>query len=262
MLNKPLNEWQQIGAIATYEAQPIWIAAGLVNRYSAVNKFGRNLDVDTTSTPEDLWGGDGVYTGFPTSTSEPLEVLSSSANDAAAGTGLRTVVIQGLNQDWEQVSETVTLNGLTPVQSVNTYRRCHTMRGVTAGSGGANAGTITVRHATTEANVFLAMQVGNNQTNCSAFTIPAGHKGYLMSSFGALRGTINGTGDCVFAIRNLGEVFRYRRPFTISPNYEHNETLAIPIELAAKTDIILRCITVSVSNLELAGGYDVVLVED
>lgn len=258
---RPLNEWQVIGANAAYQAMPIWIAAGITDGYSSVNKFGRNPDIDTATTPEDLWGGSGLYTGFPVSTSEPVEVLSSSANDAAAGTGLRTVTIQGLNQDWVQTSETLTLNGLTPVQSVNTYRRVHTMRGVTAGSGGSNAGTITVRHATTEADVFLVMQIGYNQTNCAAYTIPAGYKGYLMSSFGTLRGTNTGTADCVFAIRNFGEVYRYRRPFTISPNFEHNEKLSIPIELAEKTDIIIRCLDTSANNLEISGSYDLILVQ-
>ncbi len=257
---KPLNEWQMIGANAAYQTMPVWISAGLVDRYSAVNKFGRNPDVDTSTTPEDLWGGNGLYTGFPVSTSEPVEVLSSSASDTAAGTGLHTVTIQGLNQEWAQTSETLTLNGTTPVQSVNTYRRVHTMRGVTAGSGGSNAGTVTVRHATTEANIFLVMQIGYNQTNCAAYTIPAGYKGYLMSSFGTLRGTNQGTADCVFAIRNFGEVYRYRRPFTISPNFEHNEKLVTPIELDQKTDIVLRCLETSASNLEISGSYELVLV--
>jgi len=240
----------------------LWVSRDRVPGVSPVNKFGRNQDVDTATTPEDLWGGGGLYTGFPTVTSEPVEVLSSDAADASAGTGLRTVVIQGLNQDWDAASETITLNGLTPVQSVNTYRRVNTMRGTTAGSGGFNAGTITVRHATTEANVFLAMAPNTNQSNCSAYTVPAGHTAYLMSSFGTLRGSVNGTADCAFAIRALGQVFRYRRPFTISPNFEHNETLCLPIEIAEKTDIIIRCTSVSVSNLELSAGYDLTLVRN
>ena len=259
---KTANEWLQIGCESLYRQNPIWVAGGLVDGYQTVNKSGRNLDIDTATVPEDLWGNGGLYTGFPVNDSEPLEVLSSSASDAAAGTGLRTVVVTGLNGDWEQVSETVTLNGTTPVQTVNTYRRAHTMRGATAGSGGFNVGTITVRHATTEANIFLIMQVGTNQTNCSGFTVPAGFTGYLMSVFGALRGSVNGTADCVLAIRGFGGVYRYRRPFTISSNYNHNEPLALPIAIAEKTDIVVRCTAASANNLEVSGGYDMLLVEN
>lgn len=238
---KTSNEWLQISSESIYRQNPIWQSGGLVDGYLTVNKYGRNIDIDTSTTPEDLWGGSGLYTGFPVTDSEPIEVLSSNAADAAAGTGLRTVSIQGLDQNWDRVSETLTLNGTTPVQSVNTYRRVHTMQGVTAGSGGFNAGTITIRHATTEANVFLFMQIGTNQTNCSGFTIPAGYAGYLLSTFGTLRGTAKGTADCVFASRGPNSVFRYRRPFTISPNFEHNETLSLPISIPEKTDVVIRC---------------------
>jgi hypothetical protein len=262
MVEKTVNEWLIVGNESLYRQNAIWISAGLVDGYSPVNKYGRNLDVDTTSTPEDMWGGGGLYTGFPLTDSEPVEVFSSDVADASAGTGLRTVVIQGLDQDWNAASETITLNGLTPVQSVRTYRRVNTMRGTTAGSGGFNVGTITVRHATTETNVFLVMLPNTNQTNCSAYTVPAGHTAFLMSSFGTLRGAVNGTADCTFAIRAFNGVFRYRRPFTISPNYEHNETIAIPIDIPEKTDIIIRCTAVSVSNLELSAGYDLTLVRN
>lgn len=261
-MERTTNEWQVIGGKALWSQNPIWIVSGQLEGYSSANKFGLNTDVDTGSTPEDLWGNGGLYTGFPVSDVEPIEVLSSSADDAAAGTGLRTVTIQGLDADWNRASETLTLDGVTPVQSVNTYRRVHTMQGVTAGSGGFNVGTITVRHATTETNIFLVMQPLTNQTNCSGFTVPANHSGYLLSTFGSLRGSVNGTADCVVATRNFGSVFRYRRPFAVTAQYNHNITLAMPIFLQEKTDIIIRCTVVSANNQEIAGGYDLLIVEN
>jgi hypothetical protein len=262
MVEKTLNEWQMVAAESVYRNNAIWISAGLVEGYSTVNKFGRNPDVDTTSAPEDIWGGAGLYTGFPVNTLEPVEALSSSASDAAAGTGLRTVVIQGLNGDWAETSETITLNGTTPVQSVNSYRRVHTMRGETAGSGGFNVGEITIRHATTEANVFLVMQIGTNQSGSSAYTIPAGYTGYLMASSGAIRGGATASADCVFAVRSFGGIFRYRRPFAISSGYSLNETLVVPIGFAEKTDIVIRCTDTSANNIEVTAGYDLILVAD
>jgi len=260
-MSRPVNEWLTIASEALYQSMPIWISAGLVDGYSTVNKFGRNLDIDTGTTPEDIWGGGGLYTGFPVDTLEPVEVLSSSADDASAGTGLRTVVVQGLNGDWVEISETITLNGTTPVQSVNSYRRVHTMRGETAGSGGFNVGTITVRHATTEANVFLAMLPTTNQTACSAYTIPAGKTGYMMATAGQMRGPATGSADCVLAVRSFGGIFRYRRPFTVSSNYSYSEALTVPIGFSEKTDIIVRCIATAGSNLELTAGYDLILVD-
>lgn len=240
----------------------LWVAMDRVPGVSPVNKFGRNTDIDTATTPEDLWGGGGVYAGFPENTAEPIEVLSDSASDASAGVGARTVVIQGLNSDWLETSEAITLNGLTPVQSVNTYRRVHTMRVATSGSSVFNVGTITVRHATTEANVFLTMVPNTNQTNCSAYTVPAGKSAYLTDVIAIMRGAVNGTADMAFWIRAFGQAPRLRRPFAVSSNFEHHDEISVPIQLAEKTDIIIRCTTVSTNNLEVAAGYDLVLVKN
>ena len=50
-----------------------------------------------------------------------LQVSSGSANDTAAGTGARTVTIVGLDANYNVISETLTMNGVTPVQTVNSY---------------------------------------------------------------------------------------------------------------------------------------------
>lgn len=77
------------------EYSPIAIGLGLHPRLSIVNIQGRNSDVDTAS-PEAIWEGGGIYTGQPVGGSaETIDVFSSNANDAAAGTGLRTVRLFG-----------------------------------------------------------------------------------------------------------------------------------------------------------------------
>lgn len=73
-------------------------------------------------------------------------IVSSSASDAAAGTGARTVTITYVDQTGAtQATETATLNGTTAVNLVNTAK-CFIQSMVvnTVGTGGANAGTITL----------------------------------------------------------------------------------------------------------------------
>jgi len=71
---------------------------------------------------------------------------SSSALDTAAGTGARTVKITYYdNTGAGPFTETITLNGVTPVNTVSTtIRFIEKMDVVTAGSGGVNAGTISL----------------------------------------------------------------------------------------------------------------------
>ena len=152
-------------------------AAGRVDGYSSERKFGRNVNIGTATTPEDVWNGGGVYTGFPTTgAAETVEVFSASGNDTSAGTGARTVQLFGLDADYNEQTETITMNGTTPVTSSLTYWRLARARVLTVGSGQTNAGEITIRHTTTTANVFAVMPAAKGQTAILAFTVPAGKK--------------------------------------------------------------------------------------
>ena len=84
------------------------------------------------------------YTEPPTQAQRSL--ASSSAADSAAGTGARQVEITYVNDAMTgQFTEIVTLNGLTPVNTVATdIRFIQKMRVVSVGSGGQNAGTISL----------------------------------------------------------------------------------------------------------------------
>lgn len=255
---------QQDADAATVRAitEEIAIAGGLFTGYSIVNKFGTNGDIDTATVPEDMWDVGGVYTGFPDSTLELVEVVSSDANDAAAGTGARTIRITGLDANYDVQSETITLNGTTPVDSVNTYRRVHTASIQSAGSGGVNAGTITFRHTTTTANVFGSIVVGRNQTNIGAYTIPAGYTGYMRHLHGAIRGGTNATIDGAIWTRSFGGVFRSRRPFTIGLNSPLVDTIYGGLVFTEKSDITIRITLASANNCSLSGGFDLILVKN
>lgn len=237
------------------------IAQGLLTGYSIVNKFGNNVDIDTGSVPEDVWNYGGTYTGFA-SAAETLTVTSDSTADAAAGTGARTIRITGLDANYNQQSETVTLNGTTGVTTTNTFIRAHTATILSAGSGGVNAGTITITQSTTTANVMLSMIPGRNQTNVSAFTIPAGYTGYLTKLHGQIRGGTTATADGFIWTRSFGAPFRGRRPFTISASAPLMDTIYGGLVLTEKSDLVLRIDYVSAINTHVSAGYDLILVKN
>jgi hypothetical protein len=123
-------------------------------------------------------------------------LISSSANDTAAGTGARTVKITYFNSTGAgPFTETVTLNGTTAVNTVATnIRFIEQIEVLTAGSGGANAGTISIQ--TLAAVTFGSIAIGDNQTfwchhyiptgkTCNITGISCGHNGTTVGS-GAL----------------------------------------------------------------------------
>lgn len=260
-LNATIREDADAIVVRSTDAE-IDIASGRMQGFSIVNKFGTNSDVDSGSVPEDIWEGGGTYTGFPDSTLETVSVFSASANDASAGTGAGTIRITGLDTNYEVLQETVTLNGVTPVATVGQFRRVHTATVLTAGSGGVNAGIITVRHTTTTANVFLSILAGRNQSNCSAYTVPAGYTAYMRSLHAAvIFGTSTGLEGAIWT-RSFGGAFRSRRPFLISTYYRLMDVIYGGLVFTEKSDIVLRVTGTSDNNVSVNGGYDLILVKN
>lgn len=70
--------------------------------YRRIAAIGNNPDLDTATLPEEIWTGGGQYPWMTGNTA--LEILSSSANDASAGTGARTVSISGLDINYAEVA--------------------------------------------------------------------------------------------------------------------------------------------------------------
>lgn len=267
LLSSPLNSFiaQDADAIMVRNIDTeTTIAEGRIEGYSIVNKFGRNTDISTGTVPEGVWGGGGTYTGWATA-AETIQVLSSSANDTAAGSGARTIRVTGLDANYNVQNETLTLNGTTPVTSTNTFIRVHTAQITTSGSSNTafNAGTITVRQSTTTANVFLSMAIGTNQTNCSAYTVPAGYTGYMRHITGAIRGGSNANmNGAVYVKANGTAAPRLRRPFTINSSFVLFDVIYGGLVFTEKTDIILRITACSGNSIEVVGGYDLILVKN
>lgn len=144
-------------------------ALGRVPGAAAWNKFGYNLDIDIGT--EAIWTAGGLY--VPLYAAETLSVVSTSANDAAAGTGARQVRLYGVDDSFASVTEDITLNGTTPVVTTNSYYGINRAVVISAGSGMANAGAINITApvaATTQAQIAI----GDSITNQAAFHVCGG----------------------------------------------------------------------------------------
>lgn len=123
---------------AINNSNDVGIELGDVSGYSARKKFGRIQNLATAF--KEIWP-ENINYPFPTSASIRT-VSSTNANDTVAGTGGRTVLIKGLDANYDEVTEIVNLNGLSASNTVNSYIRINEFQLLTAGSSGSHIGTL------------------------------------------------------------------------------------------------------------------------
>lgn len=131
---------------------------------------------------------DGTVMRVPPSPGVQMSIVSSSANDAAAGTGARTIVIEYLDGNLDYSFELITLNGTTPVNTVATdIRWVQTMHVATAGTGAKAAGTINLSYS---GNVYSQIAIGERTAHSSLRRVPRGKKLFVSALYaGADSGT-------------------------------------------------------------------------
>ena len=242
-----------------YEPFELQVARGQVDGHKTLFKFGINGDVGTSV--ETVWAQGGTYV-YPASATV-MKISSSSADDAAAGTGARTISIAGLDANYNEISETVILDGQTAVNTVNSYLRISRMFVVTAGSGATAAGTIYAGTGTVTsgvpATVYGMITLTANQTQMAFWTVPAGYTLYLMGVyFTSANSTANASTNFQLIQRPLGGVFRIQSSARTAGNGDFILDLHTPLAFTEKTDIEIRAIaSAGTSNVsaEFEGIY-------
>lgn len=225
------------------------VGFGLVPGHRRVTALGNNPDVDGV---EDVWTGGGTYPWMTGATA--LEIVSDNAADASAGTGARTVLINGLDATWTEVSQVVTLNGTTAVAIPTSLYRIQSALIMSAGSGKVNAGILTIRDSgggTTRAII----PAGYGITRQSQFTVPLGYTLSVNSIFLSINRVTPAPVATVATFIQSSNGF-YRLPLEIGVNgnpYRHD---GLPgIILPEKTDFALRCTSVSAQNTDMTAAW-------
>ena len=252
----------RVGKTEPFELQ---VARGQISWHYPQFKFGFNPDVDNAL--ETVWAEGGLY-GY-LSAASVLKVSSSSTDDAAAGTGARTVQLYGLDADYNEINEIVTLNGQTSVNSVNSFLRINRMVIRSAGSGEINAGVV---YAGTGAvtsgvpdNKYATISVGDGQTLMALWTVPAGYTAYLFQTHvTAACTTSNKLLTATIVARPFGEVFQVNDKFGIQiDGGDINQIYHFPIKFDEKTDIEVRAISDAGSaNAEVSAGLDIIYIKN
>lgn len=242
-----------------HEDFALQVARGQVPGHRVVQVFGYNADIDQTE--ESVWPNGGVVP-HPLSASV-LKISSSSASDAAAGTGARTVYIGGVDGEFNEIGETVTLNGQTAVNTVNSYRYVNYLYVVTAGTGAANAGNINVGTGTVTAGVpavlYDMIAVGYNQRTTAHFCVPAGYTGFMTTGV-ITAGQESGSSAITSFLKQHGpdEILRVGAVSTMNNGSIHYD-FAYPYVIPEKNCVGATAIGAS-NNNSVSAFFNIVLV--
>ena len=235
---------------------PFAMAAGLgvVPGATRVVLLGHNPDIDTATDPEDVWEGGGLYPFLAAAAT--LEVVSTSVNDTAAGTGARTVLVSGLNSAYATVTETITLNGTTPVPTVNQFLRVNLATTVTSGSGEQNAGDITIQ-VSGGGTVQGIIRAGFGFARSGVYTVPVGFTFFMTSAVFSVSSPNGATvNTCTFGLAQRSSTGNRRIPLTFQVTSQHpymHETKE-GLVLAERTDFTLRAQVVGQDNTDVTAA--------
>ena len=177
----------------------IAVAIGAIKGWAPERKFGMNPAV-AAGVQEEIWPL-GTIRSLPTAAATTTIVSDSSADTLTSGTGAWTVVVQGLDDDYNFITETVNMAGLTPVNLSQQFRRLFRAYVQYTGSSGYNVGNLTV----TIGGVAQAyVEAAEGQTHIAAGTVPAGTS-FLINYYSVGVGRMAGNTDAQI----LGQIRLY-----------------------------------------------------
>ena len=238
------------------------IALGNVEGYQAVNKFGDNPDIDTATTPEDIWDYGGEYT-FST-TADISQLSSSSSSDVG------NIQVYGLDSNWMDTNFIIKLNGQTnvhlPIKLIRAYRMINIGSNDFVGnvclSVSNTAQTAGVPSVAT--NVRAYVYDGNNQTLMAIYTIPAGKKGVFLDGYVTMANDRSSYAILSLEMRPYNGVFSTKGIASISSagSSFFKYAYAVPVCVPAKTDILIKCTEVGANDTAIAAAFDILLIDE
>lgn len=215
--------YPSVGELEHDEHFELEVARGLVGGHSAVNIFGFNDAVGTTFVP--LWEANTLYT-FPTAAA--TLTVTNTVNDNG-----KTMLIVGLDANYDQITEVVTLNSTLPPVTTQSFIRVNTIIMTSA----TNTDQVSVLHGAT---LLARIRAGDGKNQAAIYTVPNGHTFYLFRIDGF---SATGNANQYITFRNQAilasgvQLNVAQTTFNNSMNIQRR----MPFPYAEKTDIQFQC---------------------
>ena len=213
---------------------------GLVNRFSGIHKFGLNTAVG--SSFETIWDGNNLYTYASAGTA------TATSSDSDDNTG--TVEIQGLDENYDLATETLTIGGSA---GSTTFSRVFRAFMKTVNTGNANVGDISI---TVSSTTVAKIQAGYGQTLMCVYTVPRNYVAYLMQiDVGSSKDLENEIRFITKEISN-GNVWNTKAFVTTRGGFIEKNYI-VPVKIEEKTDIELQGKASATSAI--SAGFELIL---
>ena len=209
-----------------------------------VNIFGFSRSVGTTF--QTIWNDGGQY--VHPSAAVQMSCVSTSTSDTM------TIVLSGLDANYETIAEIVQLNGTTPVTTTNLFYRINSATILS----GSNVGDITVSEGGTE---YAHIEATLGTTQACVYTVPADHSLYIFR-ISLTSGTVNSNKYITYRNRvdsSTGRVLRVAEA-TFQLNMQTFDR-QIPFRIAPKSDFQFEAKSSSGTN-ELSIFVEALLMKD
>jgi len=227
------------------------VSRGKVRGASQIHKFGAtpSQSINTTASVWDK--GDTLYPWSAFDTPGVLVAAQVGASDNG-----KVVTIQGLDENYELVSEDFTLSSTGTVTGTQTFKRVY--RGFVSSGSGENVGQLNFSRCGTQ---VLRIIAGAGQTLMSVYTVPAGYTGYLYQGTATAQYGADATGFMYIRYNSIATIFRVGHTFELTGGGGYNYKFSFPQEMPEKTDIDVRLTTRS-NNGRFTAAFDILLIKN
>jgi len=233
----------------------LMVSKGLYQGHQLTIKDGINPDIDTGSTPEDVWGGGGLYTGF-VATAGNGELVVSGAD---TGTVFYSYMESPTDTTYQFAS--IAISGAGTYSLGHNVWRSNYMFFTNAST--TNVDNISMRLTASPSSIFGVILATHGQTFNSAYTVPQGHSVFFDRITGSIRGgNVGAYADCFFYYKEQGKSPILRLPFTLNFGSIYFDDVDYLIKFPAGTDFIPHIETVGNNNTSIHISYRILKVKE
>lgn len=241
------------------------VASGGVDNHLSIGAFGAGTDFDIADGSAVVWDGMSLVTKIPAYTFSATADIDSLSSSSASDT--TNILVRGLDEDWNEVDQILTLNGQTRVALTTPLIRITRM--VNDGAVGfvGNVfcyvnGAITAGVPNTDADVRAIIAIGNNQTLMAVFSVPSGRRALMTSIVNEYTARKTGAATYKLKTRDFGKTFVLQHIGGVSFSGSSHATHLFepPLVLEEKTDIIMESET-NVDTTSFSSSFNGIQIE-